>query len=286
MLVMYAAYFDESDDNDRAYGVGGFIGSQLDCVHMEWAWKEHILEKYDLKYFKASELEHGVGEFRKFRDDPNKTDARFSARERALFTEIKTKTVDLFLDAEYLVGFGAVVVLPDYHRLREEFKAAGYLLPRPYWFGAQIVYMEAGWAMNYVNEGEPKSRYSYVSPTYDNQEEYKGTAKRIFDQYRKKNPLWSKWLLPPHYENDQDYIVLQVADNLVYEMRKLVIKDAFNEVRPERIAMTRLKERVAKVYKLNYAAMKSIMARPANVTKIEPEISNPSPLRKKPMRSK
>jgi len=233
-----------------------------------------------LKYFKASELEHGVGEFRTFRDNPNNTDARFSARERALFTEIKTKTVDLFLNAEYLVGFGAVVVLPDYHRLREEFKSEGFALPRPYWFGAQMVYMEAGWVMNYLNEGEPKSRQSYVRPIYDDQEEYKGSAKKIFDEYRRKNPLWSKWLLPPHYESDQDYIVLQVADNLVYEMRKLVIKDAFNEVRPERIAMTRLKKRIEKVYKLNYDVMKSIMARPANVTKIEPEISNPSALRR------
>jgi len=279
--VIYAAYFDESDDNDRAYGVGGFIGNQFDCVHLDWAWKEHILDKYDLKYFKASELEHGVGEFRRFRDDPNNTDARFSNRERALFTEIKTRTVDLFLDAEFLVGFGAVVVLPDYHRLVEEFRIAGFVLPQPYWFAAQVVYMEAGYVMNYLNEGEPKSQQAYVSPVYDSQEEYQRSATRIFEEYREKNPLWSKWLLAPRYESDQDYIVLQVADNLVYEMRKLVIKDAFNEVRAERIAMTRLKQRIEKVYKLNYDALKSIMNRPANVVKIQPEISNPPPLRRR-----
>ena len=47
--MIYAAYFDESDDKDHAYGVGGFIGNQFDCVHLDWAWKEHILDKYELK---------------------------------------------------------------------------------------------------------------------------------------------------------------------------------------------------------------------------------------------
>ena len=65
------------------------------------------------------------------------------------------------------------------------------------------------------------------------------------------------------------------------EMRKLVIKDAFNDVRPERTAMQRLKQRIAKVYKLNYVAMKSIMSRPANVVKVKADISNPLPIRKR-----
>jgi hypothetical protein len=273
--VIYAAYFDESDDKDHAFGVGGFLGSQLDCVHLEWAWKEKILDKYDLEYFKASELAHGTGQFRKFRDDPSNIRASLSEREKALFTEIKTKTVDVFLDAEFLIGFGAYVVIPDYKRLLAELRAEGLVLPKPYWFGAQIVYMEAGRIMNDLNYGVPESQSSHVSPIYDFQDEYMPSAQQIFEDYRDKNPLWSKWILPPHYEDDKDYVVLQVADNLAYEMRKLVIKDAFNEARPERKAMTRLKERVWKVYKLNYEAMKAIMNLPANTIPIRPEISNP-----------
>ncbi len=109
-----AAYFDESDDNKQAYGVGGLLGNQHGCVHLEWTWQRDVLDKYDLKYFKASELEYGLGEFRKLRDNPDSPNALFSKREKALFREIKTKTVDLFLNAEFLIGFGAVVVLPDY----------------------------------------------------------------------------------------------------------------------------------------------------------------------------
>jgi hypothetical protein len=248
-------------------------------VHLEWAWKEQILDRYHLKYFKASELEYGVGEFRQYRDDPNNPNAPFSDREKTLFRTIKTQTVDLFLDAEFLVGFGAVVMLPDYQRLAAELKEQGLLLPGPYWFGAQIVYMEAGWIMNDLNKDDPPSEQGYVRPIYDAHEEYRKKAKQLFEEYREKNPEWSKWLLPPQYESDQDYIVLQVADNLIYEMRKLVIKDAFNEVRPERKAMTRLKERVWKVYKLNYESMKAIMGRPANVIELKPDISNSVHLR-------
>jgi len=102
LALLVAAYFDESDDNKQAYGVGGFIGHQQDCLHLEWAWQRDVLDKYDLKYFKASELEYGLGEFRKLRDNPETPNALFSKREKTLFREIKTKTVDLFLNAEFL----------------------------------------------------------------------------------------------------------------------------------------------------------------------------------------
>jgi hypothetical protein len=72
LMVWHAAgYYDESDDNERAYPVAGFLGNQNDCVHLDFGWRERILEKYELEYFKASELEWGTGEFAKFRDDPN-----------------------------------------------------------------------------------------------------------------------------------------------------------------------------------------------------------------------
>jgi Protein of unknown function (DUF3800) len=276
--MIYAAYFDESNDHERAYCVGGFIGAQLDCVHLDWAWKERILDAYKLKYFKASELEHGTGEFRQHRENPNHADARFTEREKALFTEIKTKTIDIFLDAQFLISFGAVVVLPDYHRLVDEFKVRGFDLPAPYWFGAQVCFMEAGYIMDYLNDGTPKSQQSQVSPIFDAHEEYGRKAKQVFDAFREKNPKWSKWVLNPHYEDDQDYIVLQVADNLAYEIRKLMIKDAFNEVRPERKAMTRLKQRIWKIYKLNYEGLKKVMEAQTNVIPIGPDIHNPSTL--------
>src|SRR5262245_53156801 len=114
-----AGYFDESDDNDRAYAVAGFLRHQRDCIHLHWAWKERLLDKYGLKYFKASELEWGTGQFSKCRDNPKNLDARFSQREKDLFREIKTLSIDIILEFDLLIGFGAVLILPDYHRYNE-----------------------------------------------------------------------------------------------------------------------------------------------------------------------
>jgi hypothetical protein len=271
-----ASYFDESADEAQGYAVGGFMGHQLDCVHLDWIWREKILKKYNLAYFKASELEGGFGEFAQYRDNPKDLKARFSPREAALFREIKTKTIDIFLGAEFITGFGAVVLLPDYARLKQEMTRDGLALPSPYFFCAQLCMMEAGFMMDYVNKGLEQYRKGCVRPVFDNHEEYRGRARQMFDQFQKKNPICSKWLLAPRFADDKDYVVLQVADNLAYEVRKLVIGEEYAPERPERIAMTRLKERMWKVYKLTYQSMKLIMRSPKNSIPIEPEIYNPS----------
>jgi hypothetical protein len=275
-MVAYAAYFDESDDNERAYAMGGFIGNQFDCIHLDWAWREQILDAYDLKYFKASELNSGTGEFAKFRDDPNCLRTPFSKRESDLFREIKVKTVDLFLNAEFLVGFGVVLLLPDYYRLRDELATNSLALPEPYFLCAGICMMEAGFAMNHFNAGEPKSQLDYLSPTFDSHKEYSRKANMMFEQFRARNPICAQLLLPPHYEDDQDYVVLQVADNLAWEMRRLVVGAEMEPPVKERGAMTKLKGRIEKIYKLNYECLKTIMKSPPNVIPIEPEIRNRS----------
>ena len=88
-----AAYFDESDDNDRAYAVAGFLAHQHDCVHLDLAWRDRILEKYELEYFKASELNAGTRQFAKFRDNPSNLDCLFSRREKELFGKINISRI-------------------------------------------------------------------------------------------------------------------------------------------------------------------------------------------------
>jgi hypothetical protein len=88
-----AGFYDESDDFQSGYSVAGFIGNQHDCVHFDFAWKEKILDKYGLKYFKASELNAGGREFAKFRDDPSDLNKKFSKREKEIFGQIKTDSI-------------------------------------------------------------------------------------------------------------------------------------------------------------------------------------------------
>jgi hypothetical protein len=134
-----AGYFDESDDFERGYAVAGFLGHQHDCVHLDLAWRERILKKHQLDYFKASELNGGVAQFAKYRDDPKSLDAKFSEKEKQFFNQVKIDTIDVTVSFEMLIGIGAVLVLPDYYRLKEEYEKMGKLLLAPYHFCAQTV---------------------------------------------------------------------------------------------------------------------------------------------------
>lgn len=254
-----AGYYDESDDIERGYAVAGFVGHQHDCVHLDLAWRDRILDKYELEYFKASELSTGTEQFAKFRDDPSNVEARFSQREKDLFQKIKIESIDLILEFNLLIGVGCVLVLPDYHRIHAEYQRMGKTLPAPYFFCAQIVMMESGFIMNRINDSIPQSIHGLLRPVFDSHEEYSGRGKQMFDEFHRKNPISSAYLLPPHYESDKQYLVLQAADTLAFECRRLLWTTDFDQSIPERRAMKRLKERIYKIYKLNYAALKAIM---------------------------
>ena len=271
-----AGYYDESDDIDRGYAVAGFLGHQHDCVHLDFAWREKLLGKYDLAYFKASEVNCGKGQFAKFRDNPNgDLDAKFSAREKALFDEIKIASINIILDFDLIIGVGAVLVLPDYYRLHAECKQMGQILPAPYFFCAQVVMLESGLIMHKLNHNSPPSQQGVIRPVFDSHEQYSGRSKEMFDDFSRKNPISSSCLLPPHYEKDEDYVVLQAADTLAYESRRLLITEEFETHIPERMAMKRLRERIYKIYKLNYVALRAIMdAQRPDAIPFEAEICN------------
>jgi len=73
--------------------------------------------------------------------------------------------------------------------------------------------------------------------------------------------------------------MLQVADNLVYECRRLLITTDFQTALPERRAMVRLKERVYKIYKLNYEGLRVIIeTNHAALSDMRPEIHNANSL--------
>ena len=95
------------------------------------------------EYFKASELNAGRGEFAKFRDDPTTVDAKFSKREKTLFDQIKIESINLILEFDLLIGIGAVLILPDYQRICDEYREMGKTLPVPYFFCAQLMMMES-----------------------------------------------------------------------------------------------------------------------------------------------
>jgi hypothetical protein len=184
-------------------------------------------------------------------------------------------SIDIILDFDLLVGLGVNLVLPDYHRLYEEYKRMGKTLAAPYFFCAQLLMMESGFIMHKLNSSSSASQQGVIRPVFDSHEEYSGRAKQMFDEFCAKNPVSSSALLPPHYEDDQKYLVLQAADNLAYECRRLLITEDFDTHIPERKAMIRLKQCIYKIYKLNYKSLKAILdAQTPDVIPLEAEIHN------------
>src|SRR5579872_531542 len=72
---MISSYMDESFDPRQTgvFAVGGILGRGIPVFELERRWgRLRTRADIDIKYFKASECERGVGEFRKFVTDPQK----------------------------------------------------------------------------------------------------------------------------------------------------------------------------------------------------------------------
>jgi hypothetical protein len=258
-MWLVAGFFDESTDEDSGgtcYTVAGFIGPQLVTATLELRWRD-VLNRYELKYFKASELSAGTGQFQKFRDDPTNYKWRpFSEREKEIFKQVKTDFTDVIVGCgEGLYGVGAVVILPDLERLRAEHKNAR-ALPTPYFICANMCMVEAGLEMAAQNVGHKGDDLCWLRPIFDSHEDYSGLVKQQWDTFSLKNPNAAKYLLPPHYEKDEDYLTLQAADNLAFEARKLIFTQR-QQMRP-REAMRRLVQNrnILRIAKFDYDALK------------------------------
>jgi hypothetical protein len=264
-MAVGVGFFDETTDSEEldgtTYTVAGFIANNKVTAHLELRWN-CLLKKHKLRYFKASECNAGLGEFLQYRDDPPPQQWRkFSEREKAVFDQIKTDFTDVIVDfADEMNGIGAVVILPDYQQLINDYSLAKTTLLQPYYHCAQTVLMEAGLMVHRENR-DRKYAEPYVlrlRPVFDSHEAYSGRMKQIFDSFCKRNPLSSKYLLPLHYESDQLYTSLQVADNIAFEVRKYVVSTLGGN-RPMRTSLERILGLFWRVYKLDYRALKILV---------------------------
>lgn len=276
-MWLAGGYFDESFDESEnsCYTVAGYIGPQLPAIILDLRWKA-MLKRYDLEYFKASEIEFGFGQFAKHRDNPNNLSAPLSKREKALIREIKIAFVNLICDEDHLLGISASVILRDFDRLKKEEPKLADRLPTPYTLCGHLVMVEAGTVVNRSNEDSTAQHQTFLRPVFDSHKDYSHRFQSAFETFCKKNPLTSKYLLPPIYETEQAYRCLQAADCLAYEARRLVDRTVNEpEFARERIAMTRMKEHVRAIYVLDYETLKKLAAlQKPDVNTIRPRIDN------------
>jgi hypothetical protein len=263
-LVIYGAYFDESDERP-GFAIGGYSAAYDTWMHLDWAWVE-LLKRWKLKYYKASECEHGLVEFAQYRDDPTDQKSPLKEHERAKLREIKTEFVDAICKHhDDLQGYGAAFVVEDFERIiAEDPIARKTFLEKPYYLGAQLCLVAAAAPALDSNTRRSGIDRIEIRPIFDSHEEYSGRAKEVFDKFAEKNPKSAKVLLPPAYDDDVKNSSLQVADTLVYEIRKQLtrkIKDSNDEYM--RVPLIRLRPAIYRIYRLNYESLKVIAAHQA-----------------------
>ena len=140
--MLIGGYFDESTDSpaeNRCYSVCGYVADGPSALELSFKWAD-LLRKYNLRYFKASEIESGFGEFRQYRDDLNNLSAPLSKNEKAKIVEIKTDFVNAICNCN-VYGIGTVLLLRDYDSLKSENSWARKNLAAPWYICSSFTLM-------------------------------------------------------------------------------------------------------------------------------------------------
>lgn len=260
-MIGVGGYFDESvDKRHKCFIMAGYLCQYGINVLLSWRWEE-VLRGYNLKYFKGSECDSGMGEFLQFRDDPDNPSAALKEHEKRKLTEIKSKFIDIICEFQSdISGVGAALLLPDFETLVAEDHGALQILGNvPYYVCFQLTLTAAGLPIYRMNQIRPRERQLFVKPIFDSQEEFSGMARILFDKFAQKNPQAASVLLPPVYESDVEYHTLQAADLLACEVRKHVFNEIYDPQRPERISMTRLWPSIHRIFRVDRDALNNIM---------------------------
>lgn len=259
--MIYGAYFDESDESP-GFAIGGYSAALDTWLHVDWAWKD-LLKRWKLPYYKASECENGLKVFAQFRDNPKDQKSPLKPNERTRLKEIKSEFIDAIVKhRDDLQGYGTAVVIEDFNRIISESRIARKVFQeKPYYLGSQLCLVAAAAPVLDANKKRSGDNRIEISPIFDSHQEYSGIARQAFDNFMTKNPKSAQVLLQPQYESDIENSALQVADMLVYEIRKKLTQKIRNpEDEYMRVPLERLLPFIYRVYKLDYQSLKVIAA--------------------------
>ena len=259
--MIYGAYFDESDE-EPGFSVAGYSAALDTWLHLDWKWQE-LLNRWNLKYFKASECENGLVEFAQYRDDPTDRKSPLKPNERERLKEIKIQFVDAIVKHhDDLQGYGAAIVTGDFDKIIAEDRVARKLfMDKPYYISAQLCLVATAMSVHETNVRRSGDARIQLKPVFDSHEEYSSIARQMFDSFAEKNPKSAEVLLPPTYKDDKLCSSLQVADTLAYEIRKQLtrkIRKADDDYM--RVPLVRLHPAIYRIYKLAYEDLKMIVA--------------------------
>jgi hypothetical protein len=231
---MIASYMDESFDmrNQGVFVVGGFLGRGVAIFELARRWE--ALRKrpdIDIQYFKASHLERGQGEFRKFVADPR----NIMATERAKLDSISHEFLNLivhpvaFDSRSYLCVYGVGVVQQDFYDVIKDADARAVLGVSPYRLAYDLAMIQCAWAMKKLEDEikADKNRImstspsrEYVSFVCDEHEDYSALANEAYRNLKENNPNAAAYMATFCMDDEKKCEPLQAADAAAFEVRR------------------------------------------------------------------
>jgi hypothetical protein len=154
-----------------------------------------------------------------------------------------------------------VVIIDDFERITAgNSEALRYLQDKPYYICFSLCLLAAAMPVRDANARRSSQDRIQLKPVFDSHEEYSGIAGSLFASFVEKNPRAAEVLLPPSYDDDVKTVALQVADTLAYEARKLLTRQIRDPDRDYmRVPMIRLRPSIYRLYRLDYAALQTIV---------------------------
>ncbi|MDQ1611415.1 MAG: hypothetical protein QOG00_1346 [Pyrinomonadaceae bacterium] len=200
--VMLAAYLDESGHSadSRIVAMGGIMGNHLHMETLADRWRE-MLHRHRVGVFHMSELESSLGEFKGWT----------KIQREALLADALLCLKDL-----WIMPFGAVVIVEQYRELPS---IAQLAFIDPWFICFQMCVREAAGALMWHRD-DPSPADKIVL-FHDRQLEYQGRAVSAF-HFLKDSTSYGHRLGSITSASTSDFIQLQVADLVAYEIRKLV----------------------------------------------------------------
>jgi hypothetical protein len=246
-MTMWTGYFDESgiDEKSKTFCIGGFIAQDSDWLDLIRVWLR-ALNNAGATAFHMTDFEARRGEFRDW--DRKK---RFD-----VFDEL----VSIVLSYD-VYGLGGGTVRDDYQKLivDSDFITVRKLKPewwkQPYLMVFQQVIVEAANAIDHFRSQE---RIAFV---FDHQAQFKARAETVYAELQEQ----ADW--PRHrrlgslqFVIKNEAVALQVADLMVYEIRKRLDHKLFAPERDIRKSMGRLQSRLFNPHYFDHAGLRAFIA--------------------------
>jgi hypothetical protein len=229
--AMIVSAMDETSDAPASglFVVGGIMGRGVALFELERKWNKHLKRPdIDIAYFRAVECKNGRGEFAKFVAVPGSP----SPTEHQELDEISHEFLSLIPKEEYILAHGIGVLQKDFYEVIKDTNARAILGNSPYRLAYDLAMVQCAWTMRQLEENikRSKEKLMTIGPSYrehvcfvcDEDEEHSPLANEAYRNLKLTNPNAAQYMAAFSSADDKENPVLQAADAVVFEIRRVL----------------------------------------------------------------